>query len=89
MGLASEAVRVGYEVVVGCGGDGTVHRLLGLISGSSPETLRRWGIYSGHARADRDRTAGASHAISGLRGSSEHPQRFRSMNGYAHAVLRV
>ncbi len=33
--LASEAVRVGYDVVVGCGGDGTVHHLLGPISRSS------------------------------------------------------
>jgi len=32
--LASEAVRVGYDVVIGCGGDGTVHHLLGPISGS-------------------------------------------------------
>ncbi len=33
--LASEAVSAGYDVVVGCGGDGTVHHLLAPILGSS------------------------------------------------------
>ncbi|MCS6817289.1 MAG: diacylglycerol kinase family lipid kinase [Blastocatellia bacterium] len=33
--LAEEAVSAGYDLLVGCGGDGTVHHLLAPISGSS------------------------------------------------------
>jgi diacylglycerol kinase (ATP) len=33
--VASEAVRAGYDLLVGCGGDGTVHHLLPSLFGSS------------------------------------------------------
>jgi diacylglycerol kinase (ATP) len=33
--LAAEAVRSGYDLLVGCGGDGTVHHLLAPVVGSS------------------------------------------------------
>lgn len=33
--LASEAVRAGYDLLIGCGGDGTVHYLLPSVFGSS------------------------------------------------------